>query len=251
MPSVIAENTVVYMWLPVLAGAMTVEGVAKMGLFTYLDAIRIWNTSGKPKKKCWCFTDEGQVITGRMTQRIFEQASIGVRFVWSNQFQRGVDSPDTPNLSRAMWGNTRFKQAYGMLDLEEREDWIAVSGEELIYIDEPYSGTDGEGRRTSGTSRKAHIHPRLNHDIINQVTNTPGSSLLYLTRDAGELSTRAFRIRFNARISCLSGNTKSSRQLHGRMLLKSKSFREKRSAPSSIRNLLETFKYKRLKTTQE
>jgi hypothetical protein len=185
MPSVFENNECVYMWLPALTSAMSIEAVAKMAVFTFLEAARAWNNSGKPTKKSYVFIDEAQIIVGPIMERFCQQASGSkVRLVFSNQTLATLDNRDAPNLSSTIWTNTRIKQAFGLLDPKERDDWIKLSGEEVGYI-HSYTHSSGSHGSTNSTTSQQVIHTRLNHNIINAVNNSVGSSLFYTTRDAG------------------------------------------------------------------
>jgi hypothetical protein len=186
MPTLFERNECAYFWLPAMDSAMSIITIAKFVLFAYLSAARQWNTSGKPLKYGLCFIDEMQVVCGQNTERIFQQASgAKVRLFVSNQSLSNLDTRDAPNLSKTIWTNTHIKQAFGLVDTREREDWIKLSGETVGILQTDSFGTDGEGRRTRSTSRQEVIHSRLNQNVINAVNNTAGSSLVYILRDNG------------------------------------------------------------------
>jgi hypothetical protein len=185
-PDVIDRGEAVYLWLPALVGAMSVITVAKLAMFCYLDAAAKRKNSGKPRKKSWLFIDEAQVVCGQNMERIFQQASgSDVRLVISNHTLANLDTRDAPNFSATVWANTRIKQAFALIDTEDRDRWIALSGETLDYLTGFGQGTDGQGRATSSTTWQPVVHPRLNHNVLNAVGNTRGASLLYLIRDDG------------------------------------------------------------------
>jgi hypothetical protein len=178
MPDVIERGECVYLWLPALIGAMSVTSIAKLAMFCYLDAAAAHKNSGKARKKSWVFVDEAQVVCGQNIERIFQQASgCDIRLVFSNQSVANLDTRDAPNFSGTVWDNCRIKQGFALLSTRDREDWIKLSGEAMDYI--PNYNSKGE------TSWQGVVHPRLNHDAINAIGNTPGASLLYLIRDTG------------------------------------------------------------------
>jgi len=185
MPSVFENNECVYFWLPALASCMTVVTVAKMALFSFLDAGRNWNWAGRSDKKLgFCFLDEGQVVCGQNMERVFQQASGShISLVLSNQSRANLDTNDAPNLSHTIWKNTRLKQAFGLLDSREREDWIELSGETVGHL---CTVTDQRGASCStSVSWQEVVHSRLDSNIIGGVNNSQGSSLLYINGDAG------------------------------------------------------------------
>jgi hypothetical protein len=150
--------------------------MAKFALFCYLDAARIYNNSGRPVKRPWLFMDEGQVVVGQNVERIFQQASGSkVRIVYSLQDLASLDSRDAPNLSSTIWTCTQVKQAFGIVDEREAAKWIKLSGEETGYT----------CNYSDKVSIQEVVRSRLNQNAISAVNDTPGSSILYVTRDTG------------------------------------------------------------------
>ncbi|MBA5868337.1 MAG: hypothetical protein GDA67_16715 [Nitrospira sp. CR1.3] len=186
MSRVIENNECVYMWLPALESAMSIVGVGKMALFSFIDAARKFNASGRPVKRAVASIDEAQVITGRSTERVLQQASgAGVSLILSHHSLANLDTPDAPNLGRTIWTNTRVKQAFGILDARERDDWVRLSGETTGYLTSSQWRMDGKGGVAIGETRQQVIHTRLTENAISAVNNTPGSALLYVNGDAG------------------------------------------------------------------
>lgn len=186
MSRVIEKNECVYLWLPALESSMSIVGVGKMALFSFIDAARRFNSSGRSVKRAYAFIDEAQVITGRSTERVLQQASgAGVSVILSHHSLANLDSPDAPNLGRTIWTNTRVKQAFGILDARERDDWIRLSGETTGHLTSTQWRIDGEGGLTIGAARQEVVHSRLSENAISAMNNSPGSALLYVNGDVG------------------------------------------------------------------
>lgn len=180
MPTIFARNSIAYFWLPALASSMSIEAVAKMALYTFLEAARAFNNSGSAHKKSYCILDEGQVICAQNFELIVQQASGGrMRIILSNQSLANLNSRDTPQLASTVWTNCRLKQSFGILDGTEREAWINLSGEEVGHL---YSYTSG---KNSSTTQHQVVHTRLDQNHISAVNNMPGASLFYVNSDLG------------------------------------------------------------------
>ncbi len=185
MPSVIERNECVYFWLPALESSMSVISIAKMALFTFIDAARKFNNSGHDRKHAYACLDEAQVVAGMNMERVFQQASgARIRMILSNQSLANLDTRDAPNLGKTIWTNTRVKQTFGLLDSRERRDWIDLSGEDIGWLTSVMNGQSGENP-TRGVTEHEVVHTRLNQNAISEVNNSAGQSLLYVNGDAG------------------------------------------------------------------
>jgi hypothetical protein len=187
MDRLIRDGEFAYFCLPALGAAMTSISVAKFAIFCFIDAARRWNTSGAPIKKPFLFIDESQVVCGTQNiARVCQQATgAKVRLVFSQQSLTDSITRDAPKIASTIRTNTRVKLAFGVVDRDERDEWISTSGEQIGHLFSYSNGRDGEGRATCNTTMQEVLHNRLNHNVINAVNNTPGAALLHVNRDEG------------------------------------------------------------------
>lgn len=189
MPRLVAENEVAYFWLPYRVGNMSVKEVGKLALFAILTACAEYYEAGKPAKQTYVVIDEFQCLAAENIKAILQQArGFGISLVLALQALKDLQSPNSTDLRATVFTNTRFKQFFTVTERQEMEDLIALSGEELQYLQSTSESTTTSNTGTShtvSTSQHPVYRPRLERDLIRAVNDAETDSLIYVTRGKG------------------------------------------------------------------
>ncbi|MDX2116837.1 MAG: hypothetical protein SFY96_01500 [Planctomycetota bacterium] len=181
---VIAQDGVVYAWLPMSVMACLPRDVMRLMLFTFFSAVRKHNLlNPRSRRKASVFLDEAQVLAGMSCKVLFQQArSSGIRLYLASQNLEDLNSRDDPYLARTIETNTRLRIHFSAATELDRDRAMKLSGEKLTYlISESYSVTNGN------YSRSVTLNPRvstnLNANDMLWLNNSPGLALVELAPD--------------------------------------------------------------------
>jgi hypothetical protein len=181
MSQAIANDEVIYFNLPALGPAFTVRDIGRMALFAWLAAAMKRAKGPLGRKRSLLVMDEAQIICGEQIQTVFQQASEGsVTCVLANQSARDLDAEGVPHMSRIVRDNTRYKQSFSMLDVDEVRIWMTWSGERVGFLPSWTIGPQGTSVTHSGS-----IQPQLPLNSVWQVNAEANTSLLHVMSNSG------------------------------------------------------------------
>lgn len=199
MPEVVQYGQIVYFFLPAITSPLSVRAVAKLAIYSLLEASRDFRErpgSPDPKRQTYVLIDEFQELAARNLGVIFQQArSAGLSLIVANQDPSALRLPDM-DLKQTVYTNTRFKQFFTITDPREAQDLMLLSGEK-IELQRQWSHTDSHGGSSSvygGTSTwnvsdtvgaREIIRTELLPNEIRDVSNAQNDSLLWVLRDSG------------------------------------------------------------------
>lgn len=189
MASAIENNEVIYFCLPATVAAFSIRDVGRMALYCWLDAATRRAGSDRGPKRTLVVMDEAQIICGEEIQTIFQQASAAkITVALSNQSIRDLDTQGVPTMSGVVRDNTRVKQSFSMLDVDEMKRWEQWSGETVGYLrsfNSSSTTTDKGTNWTTGYTDQPVVRPRMHRNLLLQVNDEPRASLLHVASAAG------------------------------------------------------------------
>ncbi|MCL4740958.1 MAG: type IV secretion system DNA-binding domain-containing protein [Phycisphaerales bacterium] len=195
MPDVVKCGQVVYFCLPAITSQLSVRAVAKLAIYSLLEASREFresSTGDDATRRTYVVIDEFQELAARNLAVIFQQArSAGLSLVVANQDPSALKLPDM-DLKQTVYTNTRFKQFFTVTDPREAQDLMLLSGEQTDY-QRQWSTTHtvgSVGDRASesvshGYNEREIIRTDLLPNEIRDITNASNDSLLWVLRDSG------------------------------------------------------------------
>lgn len=203
MPDVVRYGQVVYFCLPAITSQLSVRAVAKLAIYSLLEATREFresSTGDDAARRTYVVIDEFQELAARNLAVIFQQArSAGLSLIVANQDPSALKLPDM-DLKQTVYTNTRFKQFFTVTDPREAQDLMLLSGEQ-VDLQRQWSHTDSRGGSvTSGPHGSASstswgesdmygareiIRTDLLPNEIRDITNASNDSLLWVLRDSG------------------------------------------------------------------
>lgn len=202
MPRVVAENQVVYFWLPAIIESATVREIAKLALYALVQAARQQTlAAGKPKQS-YLFIDEFQRIASDNFKIILEQArSFGVGVILANQNIADLKTTEV-DLRPTVQTNTRFKQCFSSVDVMQQELLMTASGEAIDYRYSYSTNLLTErkgGRFPRHDVRETHTfseysRPRLQRNDIIRASDDPLESIIQIHRGSGYTQFSGFSI---------------------------------------------------------
>ncbi len=203
---VIREKHVVYFWLPAAAEAASVREIAKLVVYSLLqEHLRHEREEGFAAKTV-LMIDEFQRMASGGFRIILEQArSYGIAAVLANQTFQDLQTPDA-DIRHTVASNTRLKQTFSAPDVEQQNQLIQGSGNEVVTRDWWLLGL---GRlRWRPTPRPvsevpavttAYGLPRISRNQVITVSDDPFASLLAVSRGSGYTQWGGFSIPISIR----------------------------------------------------
>lgn len=193
MPEVIREKQVVYFWLPAAVEAATVREIAKLALYSLMNAAYFFDrTTGDEKHKggsndapaqraqTYLVIDEFQRIASGNFKIILEQArSMGIGAILANQTFADLVTPES-DLRPTVESNTRLKLCFSATDLDQQDRIIKASGEtkdwQFGYSDTP------RGRTFSFLQQ---VVPRIRRNNVIEISDDPFFAVCQIVRGSG------------------------------------------------------------------
>lgn len=198
MPDVVANGQVVYFWLPALIETASVREIAKLAIYALVRSAFHHTHKTGTAKQVYLVIDEFQRIASGNFKLILEQArSMGVGVILANQTMADLQTPDT-DLRPAVQTNTRFKQCFSAVDLEQQDFFMKASGEALDMRAalgyEPVAGTLSSGWGLSSYRLNEYTRPRLQRNDIIRTSDDPLRSIIQVHRGSGYTQFSGFSI---------------------------------------------------------
>lgn len=202
----IREKHVLYFWLPAAAEAASVREIAKLVVYSLLqEHLRHEREEGYAAKTV-LLIDEFQRMASGGFRIILEQArSYGIAAVLANQTFQDLQTADA-DIRHTVASNTRLKQTFSAPDVEQQDQLIRGSGNEIMNRDWWLLGL---GRlRWRPTSRPvsevpdvttALGMPRISRNQVITVSDDPFASLLTISRGSSYTQWGGFAIPLSLR----------------------------------------------------
>jgi hypothetical protein len=144
MERVVEHREIVYLWGPAID--TTIPDVARLGLYSFLNAASVCQGKGK-RRQCYVFIDEFQNVASFNIGKLFEFASaIGVSLIVCNQ-SRAALTVGRVDVRDKVTTNANLKIDFTCASREDLEELVAMSGERLETYESNMSGeADTEGK---------------------------------------------------------------------------------------------------------
>ncbi len=184
MPRVLAAKEVVYFWLPAAVETASVREIAKLVLYSLVQAAYGQVQTGG-KRQAYVAIDEFQRIASENFKLILQQArSMGIGAILANQTVNDLVTPDT-DLRATIQSNTRLKLCFSASDLALQDEVMKASGETTAYLWSHSHGSAGESGYSWSDTKHERIEPRLNRNDVIMITDHPERAVFHVTRGSG------------------------------------------------------------------
>jgi hypothetical protein len=193
MDEVIREKQVVYFWLPAAVEAATVREIAKLALYSLMNAAYfIDRASVQPGDEAggveapagtaqtYLVIDEFQRIASGNFKIILEQArSMGIGAILANQTFADLVTPES-DLRPTVESNTRLKLCFSATDLDQQDRIIKASGETKDW----QFGYNSTPQGLSFNFRQ-QVVPRIRRNNIIEIGDDPFLAVCQIVRGSG------------------------------------------------------------------
>lgn len=187
MREVIGKGQVAYFWLPAALESSTVREVAKLALYSLLTSAVTQAREGEgDRRQVYLVIDEFQRVASDNFRIFLEQArSMGIGVVLSNQTLADLETASS-DLRKTVLTNTRFKQCFSAVDLDQQDYLITASGELIAHSKAWSERYDDEGTlRAETLSLTERVRARLDRNAIIAVSDDPTGSVVHVSRGSG------------------------------------------------------------------
>lgn len=200
MPEALAENQVIYFWLPAAIEAASVRELAKLALYSLLtsaysnqrqvgDETDPEKRRRKADRKAFVVIDEFQRIASENFKIVLEQArSLGVGAILANQSLADLQTKDT-DLRPTVQTNTRFKLCFSATDPDQQKRIMTTSGETKTWrysFSNPTDSVFMPGNiSVTGFSASEVVVLRINRNDVIEISDNPRMAICHISRGSG------------------------------------------------------------------
>lgn len=203
----------VYLALPPSAGVSTTAEIARLFLYSLLNAAQLHH--GRTRKQVYLVIDEFQrIVSGNLALFLQTARSMGIGVILSNQSLADLDAVDVSLIS-ATRTNTRFRQVFGVGEPQDIEDLQLTAGETVVGL-----RSFGYTPSLFGTAHLDRLSvsetpsPRLSRTDILLATDKPGQSIASIRRGLGYAQFGGMHFRMDS-VHHISPRTFKNRKIWG------------------------------------